>query len=366
MVSMPIMSRIFNGVVCTFMTSKIVLLCGYYGFGNGGDEALLATLIQMLPENVTPVVMSATPAKTANQHQVATCDRNNIFQVVPLMFKAKGFVWGGGSLIQDSSSWASPLFYIAWMMFAQMLGLKTVAWAQGIGPLHRGWIEAIARRSFSACSARSTRDTGSAKLLEKWSLDYRLAPDPVWSMSGINSLPPKSDDVKRVAVVLRSHPLLTDERLSVLTEALKNFETETQSQILLLPFQRSLDYDIAVKIQDQLSDQAELLMLEDPRQLKGVFQSVDMTIAMRLHALIMAASEGCRCFALSYDPKVSRLMEDLDLQGYELETLPSDSGYIAHHWQQTLNTKATFDETSISDRIHQSQQHQTLLRKVFA
>ncbi|HBE52705.1 MAG TPA: polysaccharide pyruvyl transferase CsaB, partial [Cyanobacteria bacterium UBA11369] len=34
------------------------VLCGYYGKGNGGDEALLAALLQMLPEEVTPIVLS--------------------------------------------------------------------------------------------------------------------------------------------------------------------------------------------------------------------------------------------------------------------------------------------------------------------
>ncbi|MCX5934178.1 MAG: hypothetical protein NTU99_05230 [Pseudanabaena sp. LacPavin_0818_WC45_MAG_42_6] len=28
------------------------VLCGYYGMGNGGDEALLATLLQMLPKDI--------------------------------------------------------------------------------------------------------------------------------------------------------------------------------------------------------------------------------------------------------------------------------------------------------------------------
>ena len=194
-----------HSVLISPMASKLVLLCGYYGYGNGGDEALLATLIQMLPTDVTPVVMTATPAKTANQHHVATCDRANILKVLLLMFKAKGFIWGGGSLIQDSTSWISPLFYIAWMSLAQLLRLKTVAWAQGIGPLNRPVIKAIAHRSFKGCTARSTRDTGSAMVLKQWNLDYELAPDPVWALDsvpveGLWDLP-----APRVAVALRHY-----------------------------------------------------------------------------------------------------------------------------------------------------------------
>jgi len=39
---------------------------------------------------------------------------------------------------------------------------------------------------------------------------------------------------------------------------------------------------------------------------------------MRFHSLIMAAAEGCRCFALSYDLKVSQLMEELAMPGSEI------------------------------------------------
>jgi len=39
-----------------------------------------------------------------------------------------------------------------------------------------------------------------------------------------------------------------------------------------------------------------------------------MAIGMRFHSLIMAAAECC--FALSYDPKVSQLMEELAMPGW--------------------------------------------------
>ncbi|WP_421655307.1 hypothetical protein [Leptothermofonsia sp. ETS-13] len=37
------------------------ILCGYYGQGNGGDEALLVSLLQMLPQHVAPLVLSGNP-----------------------------------------------------------------------------------------------------------------------------------------------------------------------------------------------------------------------------------------------------------------------------------------------------------------
>lgn len=57
-----------------------------------------------------------------------------------------------------------------------------------------------------------------------------------------------------------------------------------------------------------------------------------MAIGMRYHSLIMAASEECRCFALSYDPKVSQLMDELEMPGYLLSELPEDPYLISKTW----------------------------------
>ena len=170
---------------------------------------------------------------------------------------------------------------------------------------------------------------------------------------------------QRVAIVLRSHPLLTAERLETLTQALALFENNTGAQIVLLPFQRSLDYAIAQQIQPRLSSRTELVLEEDPRTLKGIFQSIDFTIAMRLHGLIMAAAEGNRCFALSYDPKVTRLMEDLHMKGYDLSKLPTHATTIAQDWQNCLEAANPIERQTIGDRIEQSQMHQKLLAQVF-
>ncbi|MCM1981662.1 polysaccharide pyruvyl transferase CsaB [Lyngbya confervoides] len=362
------------------MASKQVLLCGYYGYGNGGDEALLSTLLQMLPPSVIPVVMSATPAKTAQDYGVVTCNRNDPLAVMRALIQADAFIWGGGSLIQDVTSWASPLFYLGWMGIAQLLGRTTLAWAQGIGPLNRPISRAMARWTFSRCSARSTRDRASAHLLDQWHLDYVLAPDPVWALAGTppgEGLSCASPQMPRVqvtasegaappclAVVLRRHPQLTEDRLDCIIQALGQIQAQNQAKLLLLPFQRSQDYEIALQIQTRLPNPSELVMLEDPRRLKGIFQRIDLVIAMRLHALIMAASEGCRGYALSYDPKVRQLMEDLHLPGIDLETLPPHPQSLIQDWQQALESPASFDSGIIRDRIEAAKAHQQLLHQV--
>ncbi|TAF55405.1 MAG: polysaccharide pyruvyl transferase CsaB [Oscillatoriales cyanobacterium] len=315
------------------------ILCGYYGKGNGGDEALLASLLQMLPDGVTPIVLSGNPVETNQRYGVAARDRMNAFGVLDTLRSADALIWGGGSLIQDSTSLVSPFYYGGLMGLAQQMGLKTVAWAQGIGPLNKEITRKLSQRCFAGCTAVSVRDKGSATLLADWQIPFTLAPDPVWALenspvSGLWDLPSP-----RVAVCLRSHSTLTPARLSILTQALVDFQKATRTLILLLPFQASHDLE-----------------------LKGVFRGVEMAIGMRYHSLIMAASEECRCFALSYDPKVTQLMDELEMPGYLLSELPEDPYLISKTWMDHYANGAALSPERIKFIVGRSLFHKEVLQ----
>jgi polysaccharide pyruvyl transferase CsaB len=334
------------------------VLCGYYGKGNGGDEALLASLLQMLPDSVTPIVLSGNPKATEKQYGVTSGNRTSAFTVLAALRQSDFFIWGGGSLMQDASSIRNPIYYGGLMALAQQYGLQTVAWAQGIGPLNYLSSRWIARQGLAGCSGISVRDRASAELLSNWGFPFTLAPDPVWALDskpcpGLWDLP-----APRVAVCLRSHPLLTPHRLETLTQALISFQEATQTCILLVPFQPSKDSAIAQKIASQLPGDHALLSPEDPRELKGLFRGVEMVIGMRLHSLIMGAAEECRCFALSYDPKVTQLVEQLNLPSWTMAEIPDDPAVISKAWlEHYVNGEAlTADQIySLRDRalIHQ-------------
>ena len=340
------------------------LLCGYYGKGNGGDEALLATLLQMLPASVQPWVLSGDPEKTAEQYGVEAYDRMAPLTVLKALRQSDALIWGGGSLMQDVTSATSPLYYGGLMATAQRLGLKTIAWAQGVGPLQRPLTRWLARQTFAGCQAVSVRDQASANLMSQWQISHRLAPDPVWALTASPYQPTTSSSAPRVVVALRPHPELTPARLETLILALKQFQDVTQTSIELVPFQPSRDQAIAALIHAQLPKTSHIVTVENPQTLKGVFKGVQFTIAMRYHGLIMAAAEGSRCFALSYDPKVSQLMQTLSLPGWELVDTPDDPGLICQEW---INSYTKFDPLSTEhcqSLVQQALVHRDLLHQV--
>lgn len=332
--------------------------------GNGGDEALLATLLQMLPKDIQPLVLSANPKSTENLHQVEASDRYSVFSLINVFKQSDLFIWGGGSLMQDATSARNPIYYGGLMGLAQGMGLHTIAWAQGVGPLKRKLSKWIAKRAFQGCNAVSVRDHQSAELLANWQIESMVAPDPVWALDSTPMDIYRDIPTPRVAVVLRSHPALTSCRLATITEALQNLQAVTNAHVLLIPFQPSQDKAIAQAIGDALNEknpkQSQVIIQKDPRKLKGIFRGVDLAIAMRLHGVIMAASEGCQCSAISYDPKVSYLMQDLDISGWELESLPDDAQVLADVWIKDLENK----DRAIAPRIHQLNQQALIHQKI--
>ncbi len=354
------------------------LIVGYYGYGNAGDEALLHCLLRQLPADIEPIVLSQDPVATARTYAefgIQSCSRRDGLKLWQQAQKAEALIWGGGGLIQDATSWRSPLYYLGLMGLAQNKGSRTVAWAQGIGPLQRSWIRSLARRGFGGCGGVSVRDVGSAALLQSWGIPHVQAPDPVWALD------PKPTEWgqdgadlelarSRIAVVVRDHPQLTPERVGVLTQSLAQIQQITGSQILLLPFQLgrdpegpSADERLALGMAADLT-QAHVLSIADPQRLRGVFEGVSWALVMRFHGLVMAASAGCPCFGLSYDPKVSFLLAELGFPGWRLPEIPTDPDLIVPVWLEHFQRGPRLSLDQRSQWRERARHHQQILAQV--
>ncbi|NEO26211.1 MAG: polysaccharide pyruvyl transferase CsaB, partial [Kamptonema sp. SIO4C4] len=114
----------------------------------------------------------------------------------------------------------------------------------------------------------------------------------------------------------------------------------------------------------QLPGIHHILTPDNPRQLMSIFDGVELAIGMRLHGLIMAASQKCRCFALSYDPKVTQLMEMLELPGWELTAIPDDANVICKAWLDYYANGLPLDVAQIESLRDRAALHGELFNQV--
>ena len=363
------------------MPNQRAILCGYYGMGNAGDEALLVCLLQSLPDHIEPIVLSKNPAETRDRYQVKAIDRWDLMAVIKEMCRANFFIWGGGSLMQDNSSRMSPIYYGGLMKLAQVLGLETIAWAQGIGPLNHRSNRWLTRHVLKRCRLVTVRDTVSRDMVQQWGIPVTIAPDPVWAMKADYSFDLSNDpqflqhnNGGCIIVNLREHSSLTPDLLETFTQSLVEFQEKWDVfTILLVPFQESLDGKLARDLHARIP-RSMVLTIDNPQVMKGLFGNgnVVLTIAMRLHAVIMSISEGCDCFALSYDPKVTKVMAEAGLHGIDLNEVVEPgkikSIFNTIQWQRVMRQSSCRNFARSEDTrqklIKAATQHRDLLRQV--
>src|SRR6185437_4099005 len=144
-----------------------VLLSGYYGFGNFGDEALLDVIVEQLRARFPQVeleVLSAVPESTARSFGVPASSRWPWRDVRAAVARADVVLSGGGGLLQNATSLRSLLYYAGIVRAAGKANRKAMIFAQSIGPLDF-WGRALVKECCKALNAATVRDSRSLQML---------------------------------------------------------------------------------------------------------------------------------------------------------------------------------------------------------
>lgn len=146
-----------------------LLLCGYYGFGNMGDDALLLQSLKRAKEKypqLLPCVMIAENNGSRRFGGIRCIKRTNIFALVREIRNSKAVVFGGGTLLQNSTSRRSLCYYLFILHYAQAHGKRTELWGNGIDEIKGGyWRHAVAR-VLEKCEYIGLRDDNSRRYAE--------------------------------------------------------------------------------------------------------------------------------------------------------------------------------------------------------
>lgn len=114
-------------------------ICGAYGKGNAGDEAILKAILRQL-QHIDPdmpiCVLSHNPKSTRLTHHVGAAYVFNPFSFLPVMRRSKLYISGGGSLIQNQTSTRSLNYYLLSIRLAKLTGNRVLMYGCGIGPVN--------------------------------------------------------------------------------------------------------------------------------------------------------------------------------------------------------------------------------------
>ena len=154
----------------TNLQVRRVVISGYYGFRNSGDEAVLKSILFALEEEgaeqgiqIVPIVLSGDPAATREMYGVESVHRMRLGEMLRAIRGSDGLISGGGSLLQDATSAKTIPYYTGVLKLAQLLGKPTFIYAQGIGPVNRRWMDRLIRGVMRRSAYVSVRDEGSAR-----------------------------------------------------------------------------------------------------------------------------------------------------------------------------------------------------------
>lgn len=304
---------------------KRVVISGYYGFGNLGDEALLRAIISGLRrrvDNLEIIVPSGDPERTARAHSVRSIPRTNPFLWWSLLGDCHLFISGGGSLLQDvTGPWNIP-YYAGLMLMAEARRVPVMIFGQGVGPIRGYWGRQLTRRVVQRAAAVTVRDPGSRQFLLDLGVrrEITLVADPVFSLQ-FEDLPAKTTSSPlRIGIALRRQGM-TEQLVARLAVALDELAEKKAVEYVFFPMQPQEDVPAAGQVARRL--RCDHQVVTDSLGLDATAQLIagcDLVVAMRLHALILSALVGTPFVGISYDPKVAEFLRQVD--GVSLANLP--------------------------------------------
>lgn len=317
------------------MAAKRVVISGYYGFDNTGDEAVLYSIIRALKQEckglgLDVTVLSNQPEKTTKLYGVKAINRWDIKGVYKTIKSCDLLISGGGSLLQDVTSNKTVPYYLLIIKMAQWHKKEVVFYSQGYGPINKKHSKFLIKKVLNKINYIFVRDINSKKSLLAIGVKNSpiiVAADPVLGMEASKEAKLKmkgymkehANEKPRIGIYLRSWK--NDQKLILKMKVLCELLDKEGFQMFFIPMQQPEDYDFIKSIDFpglSVHKVAEELGIQEVFALTG---EMDMVIGMRLHSLIMATAQGVPMVGLSYDPKVDDFMLSIDSNNcFDVET----------------------------------------------
>lgn len=289
-----------------------ILVLGYYGFGNFGDELILTALQEELSEVDCDAVFAV---KRPEQYENPLCARHVLVDRCNRAYMRSAFrscdavMLGGGGLVQDVTSWHNSLYYLGIPLAGDLCGKTLIAYAQGVGPVQRVFTSHLVRTVFGRMSLIDVRDTESRDLLRACGLrnsEIHVSCDLGLTYLAALNVPVSRDTHREPEVLACINPRFgwSAEQTAVFLDCLASHYDARIELVVLFP---AADEGFTREVQARLLSPAELILTPAPLELVRRCCRATLTVAGRYHMAIVGAATGSPLVGLAYDQKITHL-----------------------------------------------------------
>ena len=302
-----------------------IVVSGYYGSKNAGDEAMLAAMLEVLSDldpKLHITVISADPEDTRQRHGVDAISWLGFPAIIKELRQADLLISGGGSLLQNVTSRRSLYYYMVIIMLAHFLGTKVMLYAQGIGPIIGRLAQWAMGYLGNHVDLITVRDEGSLRELARLGINKTIiecTADPVLAIHPVGREAGRAifkayhaDGARPVLGISVREWQGWRHYKEVLAEVSDMVVRELGARVVFIPMQFPDDVRAAQAIAALTKEECTVLKDEyTTSEFLSLVGNMDLVLGIRLHALIFAGVMGVPMLGISYDPKIDRFLASI-------------------------------------------------------
>ena len=316
-----------------------ILVSGWVGADNVGDELIFRSLAIKLQERGAAVTtMSTRPETTRRLHGVDAVGWSDVTGTLGAIRSADGVIIGPGGILQDETSvWNLPA-HLHRVLVAKTMRTPVLGLGLGAGPLNTATGRSIVRSALRSVPL-TVRDDDSARLLTESGLRrVTVTADLAYGLPV-----PKADGVDRIVVSLRPfsgsgglvparrsdlRTLGTDDRVAAAAAALDELAHRSSLPIHLLAFEAERDARYHDLIAEQMTEPATTGIASITTVFDEVARS-RLVVGMRYHAVVSAIMASRPAVVIGYSPKARSIAHRLGSAGLLVENDPASYHEVA-------------------------------------
>lgn len=355
--------------------AKHVIMSGYFGFSNSGDDAILKSILESfkaLDPNLNIKVLSKDPSLTEKEYGVPAVDRFKLFDVIKSIKASDMLISGGGSLLQDKTSSRSIWYYLLIMKLAKHYKKKVFVYSNGVGPINKKFNRNFTRRVLNKVDYITLRDIDSYNFIKSIGVNnqnVKVLSDPVFNLKEASDESIREKfDINKDTVLVSVRSWMNDEKLIDELVKFLNYLIDQGKNIAFMPMQMPRDTTISEKIAANLKSSKIIDEKYPVEILMNLMKNADFIVAMRLHAMIYAIHQNLPFIGLSYDPKTETLLKDfdesinIDVDGINYDDLTKAYEYISNNRKDFTNKLSSINEENKKKAIEASKLALELLK----